>query len=141
MRWNPFSIIGGCAIIAVFFILAVSCAVVISEDSGNSGVKSTEPREQAPSESKFPKKETKKIGSFFGDGVYLVGTDVAAGSYKTEGPDSSDILDSCYWSRNKDDSGELDSIIANDNITGPGRVTLNTGEIFEASGDCVWVKQ
>lgn len=78
--------------------------------------------------------------SAFGPGVYLVGEDVEAGSYKTDGPSTSDILDSCYWARNSDDSGEFDSIIANDNITGPSRVTLAKGEVFETSGECEWVK-
>ncbi|MGW5633966.1 hypothetical protein [Streptomyces sp. NPDC003832] len=68
------------------------------------------------------------------EGTYLVGEDVKAGSYKTSGPSDS----MCYWSRNKDDSGELDSIIANDILQGPGRVTVNRGEIFETNGCDTW---
>lgn len=68
------------------------------------------------------------------EGTYLVGEDVKAGSYKTSGPSDS----MCYWSRNSDDSGELDSIIANDILQGPGRVTVNKGEIFETNGCDTW---
>ncbi|MEU8852196.1 hypothetical protein AB0C70_39610 [Streptomyces sp. NPDC048564] len=67
-------------------------------------------------------------------GTYLVGEDVKAGSYKTSGPSSS----MCYWSRNKDDSGEFGSIIANDILQGPGRVTLSKGEVFETNGCETW---
>lgn len=67
-------------------------------------------------------------------GTYLVGEDVKAGSYKTSGPTTS----MCYWSRNKDDSGELKSIIANELLQGPGRVTLSKGEIFETNGCETW---
>jgi hypothetical protein len=69
-----------------------------------------------------------------GPGTYLVGEDVKAGSYKTAGPTDS----MCYWSRNSNDSGELDAIIANDILEGPGRVTLNEGEIFETNGCDTW---
>ncbi|MEV5353119.1 hypothetical protein [Streptomyces sp. NPDC052693] len=68
------------------------------------------------------------------EGTYLVGEDVKAGSYKTSGPSGG----MCYWARNKDDSGELTSIIANDIVKGPGRVTLNKGEIFETNGCDTW---
>jgi hypothetical protein len=68
------------------------------------------------------------------EGTYLVGEDVEAGSYKTAGPTTS----MCYWSRNKDDSGEFGAIIANDIVHGPGRVTLNKGEIFETNGCETW---
>lgn len=67
-------------------------------------------------------------------GTYLVGEDVKAGTYKTSGP--TDTM--CYWSRNSNDSGELDAIIANDILQGPGRVTLNKGEIFETNSCDTW---
>jgi len=69
-----------------------------------------------------------------GEGTYLVGEDVKAGSYKTAGPTS----DMCYWARRSDDSGELDAIIANDIVKGPGRVTLKKGEFFETNSCETW---
>jgi len=61
---------------------------------------------------------------------------MAAGTWRTSGPGSSNILDACYWSRNADASG--DSIIANQIVQGPGVVTVSNGEFVEFSGGCTW---
>lgn len=85
-----------------------------------------------------PPKKTEAPGpatSFSGDGEYLVGEDIAAGTYKTAGADGSF---GCYWERAKDASGEFGSIIANNNLEGPGRVTLNKGEYFKTSRCAEW---
>lgn len=74
----------------------------------------------------------------FTDGTYLVGEDIKAGTYKTKGPGSTDILDSCYMERASDDSGELESILDNENLTGSGRTTLSNGQVFTVSGGCEW---
>lgn len=62
------------------------------------------------------------------DGTYLVGTDMAAGSYKSPGS-----TNGCYWARLKDDSGR--NIIANDLVSGPGpaRFTAKKGEYVKVS--------
>jgi hypothetical protein len=85
-------------------------------------------------------KKTKRPGpstSFAGDGEYLVGTDIASGTYKTAGPADSW---GCYWERAKDSSGDFDSIIANNNLQGSGRVTLRKGEVFKTNGCQKWTK-
>jgi hypothetical protein len=74
----------------------------------------------------------------FGSGTYEVSIDIKAGKYKTSGPDTSSLVPSCYWARNKDSSGSFNSIIANGNIEGPGTVTVKKGELFEVSGSCIW---
>lgn len=76
-----------------------------------------------------------------GDGTYEVGVDIAAGRYKTSGPSRSAVFPYCYWERSKDDSGEFGSIISNDNIGGPGSVTVKKGEFVKLSGGCTWSKQ
>lgn len=48
-------------------------------------------------------------------GTYLVGIDIEAGLYRGKGGD--DILNSCYWARLSNVSGDND-VIANDNATG-----------------------
>jgi cytoskeletal protein RodZ len=96
---------------------------------------SNTPAKSAPKSSAKPKPE---IDNTISNGLHEVGVDVQAGQYKTDVPDS----ESCYWARHKDDSGELDAIIANENIDGPARasVTIKKGEFFE-SGDCgTWKK-
>jgi hypothetical protein len=72
----------------------------------------------------------------FGDGTFKVGTDIAAGSYKTSGPRDS-AMPLCYWARLKDDSGS--NIIANDNSQGPTRFTTKVGEYVQIAG-CDFVK-
>ena len=49
-------------------------------------------------------------------GTYLVGRDIAAGTYR--GETGTGTLDSCYWERLSGVSGEFDDLIANDNATG-----------------------
>lgn len=49
-------------------------------------------------------------------GMYLVGRDILPGTYRGEA--GSDILESCYWARLNDVSGETDAILANDNAVG-----------------------
>lgn len=109
-------------------VLALVAGCSVSADQPDSGypkaAKSTEP--------------AKKKSSGITDGNYLVGTDIKAGTYTTPGTGSTDELDSCYWERAKDDSQELDSIIANDNITGQSRVTVHNGEMFNINGGCHW---
>lgn len=88
-------------------------------------------------------KPTKKPGpptTIDGDGQYLVGEDIQAGTYKTAEPEDDDFGLGCYWARNKNASGELGAIIANDNITGQTRVTVRKGEYFEAKGCDKWAK-
>ncbi|MFG3073957.1 hypothetical protein [Streptomyces sp. NPDC048225] len=83
-------------------------------------------------------KKTKEPGpatTFSGDGEYLVGEDIKAGTYKTAGPEDEW---GCYWERAKDASGEFGSIIANNNLEGTGRVTLNEGEYFKTNRCQEW---
>ncbi|KOT39867.1 hypothetical protein ADK41_13425 [Streptomyces caelestis] len=83
-------------------------------------------------------KKTRKPGpatTFSGEGEYLVGEDIKAGTYKTAGPEDEW---GCYWERAKDASGEFDSIITNNNLTGQGRVKLNSGEYFKTNGCQEW---
>ncbi|MBB4794919.1 hypothetical protein [Streptomyces nodosus] len=84
-----------------------------------------------------PKKtqESGPADSFSGEGEYVVGEDIKAGTYKTAGPDGGF---GCYWERAKNASGEFDAIIANNNLQGPGRVTLNQGEYFKTNRCQEW---
>lgn len=120
----------GCVsfVAAVLVIVFVVLIMGIGSTHGGSNTPSPDPTKSA----------ARKAGAAVGDGTYLVGKDFPAGTYVTPGPKSSDILDSCYWGRSKDATGDLTSVIANDNITGPGRVTVKTGEVFKISGGCEW---
>ncbi len=87
-----------------------------------------------------PAKEPGSATTVEGDGQYLVGDDMQAGTYKTAGPEKGSIIESCYWARTNDASGEFEAIIANDNLQGQGRVTVNKGEYFETNGCREWTK-
>ncbi|SDL04446.1 hypothetical protein [Streptomyces indicus] len=70
-----------------------------------------------------------------GDGDFEVGSDVKPGTYRTTGNDDG----MCYWERLKDSKGELESILANDNVTGTSYVTVKAGDkLFKSSGCNGW---
>jgi hypothetical protein len=76
----------------------------------------------------------------FSDGTYEVGPDIAPGKYKTPGPAAGgDITDSCYMEVGNG-TGAIGSIDQNDNLTGPGVVTLKAGKVFKTRGGCTWNK-
>lgn len=72
------------------------------------------------------------------EGMYAVGSDIPAGTYRTAGADPSSPIPNCYWERLNSTSGEFDAIITNGNETGPKTVTLNAGEWFSSTGCQPW---
>ncbi|MFE9923823.1 hypothetical protein ACFYQA_20240 [Streptomyces sp. NPDC005774] len=142
-----------------FVALIVGVGIGGDGDSGgtdNSAAPAATVTETAPAEAGEPEpaatvtekatvtpKPAKKPGpptTVEGDGQYLVGEDMRAGTYKTAGPEKNSIIENCYWARTKDASGEFGAIIANDNLQGQGRVTVNKGEYFETNGCQEWTK-
>lgn len=63
----------------------------------------------------------------FGEGMYLVGKDIPAGTYylTAENPERGG-----FWERCSDASGEFDSVIAVDSFDTTAYVTVNNGEYF-----------
>ena len=57
-----------------------------------------------------------EVGDTLPPGTYIIGRDIRPGRYQGEA--GSDFLESCYWSRLRDVTGDMDSVIANDNSTG-----------------------
>jgi hypothetical protein len=81
------------------------------------------------------KKAVVKKAAFAGDGDFRVGSDIKPGTYRTTG--NRDGM--CYWERAKDAKGEMDSIIANDNVSGTSYVTVKaTDKLFKSSGCKGW---
>ncbi|UGQ13745.1 hypothetical protein LO772_09175 [Yinghuangia sp. ASG 101] len=73
--------------------------------------------------------------SFDGDGTYLVGTDIAPGTYRSDGGSL------CYWERRSDTSGEFAGLITNDVAQGPTVVTIaKTDKAFKTQGCADWTK-
>lgn len=72
----------------------------------------------------------------FGNGTYLVGEDVAPGTYRSPAPQDG-VIKLCYWDV-QDASGKiLDQGVANE---GPSRATLKAGRTFTSNGCEDWSK-
>lgn len=69
----------------------------------------------------------------FDDGLFEVGVDVPAGTFRTAGPDGSNAT-GCYWSRIAP-SGD---VIANGVLHEPGTVTMSNGDRFDTTGCQPW---
>ncbi|WP_372408115.1 hypothetical protein [Streptomyces luteireticuli] len=73
-----------------------------------------------------------------GDGMYRVGVDIAPGTYAS--PDN-EADGNCYWERAKDALHGIDSVEANENVTGNGLVTITPQDAyFKTSGCTAWKK-
>lgn len=93
-------------------ILRANAGLVVNLPSGCDPVGSL-PNGSTPSATPNPtaaptSSPTPPPGSVFGDGVWIVGTEVAPGLYR-----NSDSSGSCYWERLSGFGGSLDEIIAN----------------------------
>ncbi|MDT0201354.1 hypothetical protein [Nocardioides sp. AE5] len=68
-----------------------------------------------------------------GEGMYRVGTDMKAGTYRTEGASG------CYYAVLR--STSTHDIAENNNIDGPGFVTVREGQYFETTRCADWIRQ
>lgn len=112
----------------LLLVILWAAASFLSACSG--GGQDTAPRQNQPPEDK--RKETpqeKPEEEFIKTGMYKIGTDLEAGEY---------ILYSegglAYFAVTKDSSGELESIIFNDNFSGTRYVTVEDGQYLEFTG-------
>ncbi|WP_327355549.1 hypothetical protein [Streptomyces sp. NBC_01304] len=98
-----------------------------AKGGGKTGEKAGEKAEE--------KKEQEAKPAIAGEGDFQVGGDVKPGTYRTTG--NTDGM--CYWERAKDSKGELDSILANDNVSGTSYVTIAAGDkLFKSTGCKDW---
>jgi hypothetical protein len=70
------------------------------------------------------------------DGVYVVGRDIASGTFHTPGDGGSG--DQCYYATLG--STSTSNILDNNNFDGPETVDLSGAYAFQISGGCTWVK-
>lgn len=103
--------------------------------SGKGGSPASTQRKPAGEQGSGAGEAAEKKAAFAGDGDFQVGTDVKPGTYRTTG----NTDDMCYWERAKDASGEMDSLLANGNVSGTGYVTVKASDkIFKSSGCSDW---
>lgn len=90
--------------------------------------------EPEQSEEPAPEEAEDDTAPAFADGTHLVGADIEAGTYRSDGQAAM-----CYWERLSDLSGELDGIIANGN-SAPEIVTIDAKDkAFTSNGCGGWV--
>jgi hypothetical protein len=74
--------------------------------------------------------EADPVKDGIGSGIWVVGEDIPAGTYKTKGPAAGET--DGYYARLKNNDGSLGDIINNNFVEGPTTVTLHAGEYFES---------
>jgi hypothetical protein len=125
----------GVAVIAVVSTNSGSGTSDGGSDSGSGTGKGSSASAQHGSEGGSKAAATEKKAAFAGDGDFRVGSDIKPGTYRTTG--NSDGM--CYWERARDAKGEMDSIIANDNVSGTSYVTVKaTDRLFKSHGCKDW---
>ncbi|MEV6649350.1 hypothetical protein [Streptomyces sp. NPDC051219] len=125
------------AVVAVIAMAGIAGAGGGDTDSrsSSSGSTASKKMDKATGQATQTARKAEKKAAFSGDGDAEVGTDLKPGTYKSSGNDDG----MCYWERAKDSKGELDSIIANDNVTGTAYVTVkSTDKIFKSTGCKDW---
>lgn len=74
-------------------------------------------------------------GDSFGDGTYIVGTDIQPGTYRTGGGTM------CYFERMSGFGGTFEEIIANDTPAGGASVQIEAGDTgFSSTGCGTWTR-
>lgn len=122
-------------------VLAVGCGQ--SPENANPGpaitVTVTETPEAIAQAGEDNPETTEKKPNTWSSGVYEVDKDIPPGKYRTKIDGSDDSP--CYYARLRDLDGGTNSIIKNDNISGPGILVISKADAYiELSGACEWEK-
>ncbi|MFF5303426.1 hypothetical protein ACFY5F_29090 [Streptomyces sp. NPDC013161] len=86
----------------------------------------------SPSATAGPQQEAAPKGGIPGDGTFLVGKDIQAGTYRSEGKNKY----GCYWARLSDTTGEGSAIITNGNAQGPAIIKIAAADKAFQTTDC-----
>lgn len=130
---NKKLIIGGGAV-ALIAIMA-ACGAATGDATSSSATTNQGSAATSPAAGSKPTSAASSIS----EGVYEVGVDIKAGKYKTAGLEEDSPI--CYWARLKNDSGEMNAILANDAVPGPTTVTIKkTDKYFKTNGCKPWQK-
>jgi hypothetical protein len=126
-------------LLAFLIAIVVNLAIItILTSSGEPAATAHVQAPPAPVALPAPAAAPASLATTFGEGRFLVGTDIAPGSYQTTGP--SGHLD-CYWERLKNTNDVTDSIIANDLGPGPALVTIDKSDaVFQTRWCNTWTK-
>jgi hypothetical protein len=122
------------------FIIAIvaNLAIITILASSDEPAATAHAQPPAPVALPAPAAAPANLATTLGEGRFVVGTDIAPGTYQTTGPSGS--LD-CYWERLKRTSDATDSIIANALGPGPAMVTIDQSDAaFQTRWCHPWTK-
>lgn len=127
----------GIVLVAIIVIAAIATMGDDEKEKDSSGNAATtqesqeersQGQQQEESEAQAESSEPEEESNAYAAGTYIVGQDLAAGTYYI----STDTM--CYWELTSDSSGDLESIVANGNITTHTYVTVSDGQYFKVQG-------
>ena len=125
---SDFSVLGIVSAVVVVFVLVVALVVnATSGDELSDEAASTAPPPSATAAA--PTTDTPEPPGF-GDGTYLVGTDIQPGLYRTDGTDF------CSWQRLSDLSGDHDAVLAWEFADGQAYVEILPTDVAFSTDDC-----
>lgn len=122
-------------LVGLFVALLVLCGVAVSRDA--------RPKNQpifiVPSPGSPVVTPRPSAGPWTGEGAFLVGKDMRAGTYRSAGATEG----FCAWVVNKDQNqdAEVVAVGSASKASQPQRVTVKNGQVFESSGCLPWIKQ
>jgi hypothetical protein len=133
----------GCLVVIVLIVLII---IISAVNSGNNSAKTDTPAATAVATTTTsksvqqsdvkptPTAKPKPAFASFGDGMFQVGKDIKAGTYRTRTGSVN-----CYYSRLSGFTGALDEILANDNTSAPAVVTIASSDKgFQSTGCGTW---
>ena len=132
--------------LAIIFVLLVIIGAINSgnTNSGNQAVATPTQATQQQAQNQptqvpttpTPTPKPKPSFATFGDGTFVVGKDIKAGTYRTRAASPG-----CYYARLKGFGGTVDDILANDNTDAPAIVTIAASDQGFQSTNCgTWTK-
>ncbi len=117
--------ITGSALLAFGIAIVANLALIAMLANRGEPTASTVPAQAPQQGSPAPAAAPPGLPTTFGEGSFVVGTDIAPGTYYTPGPAGTQY---CYWERFKDPTSAAESIIANHLGRGPATVTIDAGD-------------
>jgi len=129
--WKRLSGLGGTSddIIANHYTYGPAVVTIIATDKGLDSVGCTQWTADLSAIT------SSRTAPFAGEGTFIVGTDIDAGTWRSSG------MGSCYWVRRSGFTGSSSEIIANDYTTGSTIVAITaTDRGFVSSGCGTWTR-
>lgn len=141
LRWLPWALAGALVLATIGCIAAMFAADPKGEPVAPKATPAATKTAQAQTAKSAAPKKAASLPTRVGDGTFIVGKDVAAGEYKSNGA-AEGIVTLCTWTTSRDNSfNKVIDFGAADDIAQPSLVTLKKGQYFKTNGCQPWVRQ